>query len=395
MLKAACRCGKNYQFKDDFAGRKFTCKACGKSLVIPGGEADDEVEARVLPPKIKAVKQPAASKKSAKPKLKRRSGEQDRDRQEESSDSNRSAMARFVVVGLLIAGVVGFFLSRKPNSLWREFTPPCGEFSLQIPSEAEREPARETAPAAECFAAAGRDFTCHISHFAGPAGVAEGQAPPNRIFDDCVAELKKSVPGLVVKSSQVKTVNDLPVQDMHFTAPDGERDLRIAYTGRGAAVLEFFYEKEASAPDRTKFFDSLAIKNPVKPVVKKNVVERMRARFVDREVALKENPNLVDTKNRITASDPLSTAGQGLFAATSQLSVLTMQHNIDIMKAVEDRNPTFAEMDKMLKDNNIEMTGLYPYQVYAYDAKTGTICVMEDPVEKERIRKEQGGLLAD
>ena len=384
MLKAVCRCGKSYQFNDDFAGRKVTCKACGKSLVIPGGDADDEAEASSLPPKIK---------KSAKPKSKKKSG--GKDRQEESSGSNRLVRATFIIVGLLIAGGVGLFVSRRPKSPWREFTPPCGEFTLQIPSAAEREPARETAPAAECFAAAGKDFTCHISHFSGPAGMAEGQARPNQIFDDCVAELKKSVPGLVVKSSQVKSVNDLPVQDMHFTAPDGERDLRIAYTGRGAAVLEFFYEKEASAPDRTKFFDSLRIKNPVKPLVKQNLVQRMRARFVDREAALQENPNLVDTQNRITAGDPLSTAGQGLFAATSQLSVLAMQNNINIMKAVEDRNPTFAEMEKMLKDNNIEMTGLYPYQIYAYDAKTGTISVMEDPVEKERIKNEQGGLLAD
>lgn len=48
----SCECGKKYQVKDEFAGKKTNCQACGKSLLIPSaeGEADLELDQEDLVP---------------------------------------------------------------------------------------------------------------------------------------------------------------------------------------------------------------------------------------------------------------------------------------------------------------------------------------------------------
>ena len=401
MLKTTCRCGKSYQFKDEYAGRKFTCKACQKSMVI-GAKAtvpekeEEESEDRLPPPKLRTVKSPAsASKKKGKSAKKGKSS-----RQSSEDGGNKLVLVGGILACVAVVGLMGWLLSgifqKGPGGApvgWREFSPPSGAFKLEVPGAAERQNARETAPAAECFSAEGQGFTCHVGHFPVAAGVEPGRANPHQVFTDCETALMQSIPGAVEKSNQSlmvpSSIGELPARDIHLSAPDGERDLRIVYTGRGAAALEFQYKGDLPKADRERFYKSLQIAEPVAPIIKQNAIARMHSRFVDRKKAVAENPNLVETTNRITASDPLSTAGQGFFAATSQLSVMTIQHNIEIMKVIEDRNPTFEEMDKMLKDNHIELKGLYSYQVYAYDAQTAIICVMEDPVEKERLKAEQ------
>jgi hypothetical protein len=35
-ISVTCACGKAYHFKDEFAGRRAKCSACGQVVVIPG-----------------------------------------------------------------------------------------------------------------------------------------------------------------------------------------------------------------------------------------------------------------------------------------------------------------------------------------------------------------------
>lgn len=113
-------------------------------------------------------------------------------------------------------------------------------------------------------------------------------------------------------------------------------------------------------------------------------------KLVDKRKALEENPALIETENHTNASDPFSAAAQSYFTIGSQANILNFRHNLDILKAAEDRNPTFEEFNTMFKQANVQLKGVYPWQVYAYDDQEGTICILEDRAEKERLYKAQG-----
>lgn len=112
-------------------------------------------------------------------------------------------------------------------------------------------------------------------------------------------------------------------------------------------------------------------------------ITKREARLVDKQKAMQENPKLIEVENKINASDPLTAVAQGYFAAASQAQVLTMQHNINIQREIDDRWPTFAEFEEMVKQYNIKLQGLYAYQMYAYDETTGGLSILEDRAEKK------------
>jgi hypothetical protein len=114
----------------------------------------------------------------------------------------------------------------------------------------------------------------------------------------------------------------------------------------------------------------------------------MDARIVDKKKALQERPQLFETKNSITASDPIFAPAQGLRAVGSKAEMLAFQNTINIHKATNDKYPTYDEFMDYYKQAHVELKGLRPWQVYAYDEETGTVTLMEDPQEKERISKE-------
>lgn len=112
------------------------------------------------------------------------------------------------------------------------------------------------------------------------------------------------------------------------------------------------------------------------------------ARVVDKKKALEERPQLFETKNSITASDPIFAPAQGLRAAGSKVEMIAFENTIQLHKAQYDKYPTYAEFMDYYKQAHVQLKGLKPWQVYAYDEETGTISLMEDPVEKERVEKE-------
>ena len=114
----------------------------------------------------------------------------------------------------------------------------------------------------------------------------------------------------------------------------------------------------------------------------------IEARIVDKKKALEERPQLFETTNSITANDPIFAPAQGLRAVGSKAEMLAFQNTINIHKATNDKFPTYDEFMQYYKDAHVKLVGLRPWQVYAYDEETGTITLMEDPQEKERISKE-------
>lgn len=115
-------------------------------------------------------------------------------------------------------------------------------------------------------------------------------------------------------------------------------------------------------------------------------------KLVDKKEALAANPALIETTNRINATDPISAAGQAYFAIPTQAQMLNLKHQIDILKADNDNKPpTFAQFNELLVQNKIQLKGLYRWQVYAYDDQTGDIVVLEDHAMK-KAEYEKGGL---
>jgi hypothetical protein len=120
-------------------------------------------------------------------------------------------------------------------------------------------------------------------------------------------------------------------------------------------------------------------------------ITKREARLVDKQKAMQENPQLKEVENRINASDPLTAVAQSYFTIGSRAQVAAMQHNLRIQKEIDGQWPTFEQFQQMLKQSNVKLSALYPYQMYAYDQSTGGIVILEDPEEK-RQHYERAGL---
>lgn len=125
------------------------------------------------------------------------------------------------------------------------------------------------------------------------------------------------------------------------------------------------------------------------PAGQANIAPQDVKTLVDARQARAQNPKLVEVENRINATDPVSAAGSAYFAITTRAQLLNMEHAIKIYKADNDnKHPPFAEFSRMLKDANVELKGLYRWQVYAYDDQTGELLILEDPDRKRELRGE-------
>ena len=124
------------------------------------------------------------------------------------------------------------------------------------------------------------------------------------------------------------------------------------------------------------------------------VIMDVEAQVVDKQVAMAENPNLRETENEIDAMDPVSAASQSYFALGSRIHLLNFKHQVDIMRELNDRYPTFEEFSEMMRTHDVEFKGLKPWQMYAYDSSDGTVCILED-LDVKRARHEAAGLEYD
>lgn len=132
---------------------------------------------------------------------------------------------------------------------------------------------------------------------------------------------------------------------------------------------------------------------PAKP--SGSIIGKTTGKIVDL-AEVKKNPKIVEIDNKITGSDPLTASFSAYVSITSKATALNFKHQMDILKATnDDKYPTFKEAEKLMKQLNIELAALPPYQLYGYDAKTGGIVVLEDKAEKIRLYKQNNIPLDD
>lgn len=124
--------------------------------------------------------------------------------------------------------------------------------------------------------------------------------------------------------------------------------------------------------------------------VKESGFSKLDWKLVNYQEAMKDNPNLVEVENKINAVDPLSAATQSYFSLGSRVHLAAFKHSIDLHKAQYEKNPTFEEFEAMLRQSNVDLQALYPWQAYAYNAEEGTIVILEDRAEKRRMHEERG-----
>lgn len=111
------------------------------------------------------------------------------------------------------------------------------------------------------------------------------------------------------------------------------------------------------------------------------VINQSTKEVVDALVAL-QNPNIKVVENKITGSDPLSVSMTAYVSVRSKASLLGMVAALNQFKVVEERNPTYDEFIKMMRENRVEFTALYQGQMYGYDSQKGGILVLEDSSKK-------------
>jgi hypothetical protein len=111
----------------------------------------------------------------------------------------------------------------------------------------------------------------------------------------------------------------------------------------------------------------------------KGIIGKMTDEIVDYEKAMKENPKLEEVEPRMKQGDLLSMYVSAYIDVGAQVGVMNMKHALDLYHAEHEKNPSYDEFMKMVRENQIRFRKLRYYQMYAYDAKRGKMTVLEDP----------------
>ena len=121
-----------------------------------------------------------------------------------------------------------------------------------------------------------------------------------------------------------------------------------------------------------------------------SIIGKTTNRVVDKKKEMAKNPDLKVVENKVSGSDPLTVAASAYVSMRSKASTFGFQSALKSFKVVNDRPPTYDEFTQMMKENRIEFTRLYPYQMYGYDSDTGGIVILEDKADKKRRYKKAG-----
>jgi hypothetical protein len=130
-----------------------------------------------------------------------------------------------------------------------------------------------------------------------------------------------------------------------------------------------------------------------KPVLRK-VIGQKTQNVLNLQEEVKNNPgegHISDLK--ITAKDPITLQGNAYVTAIGKISVGQIDYAIKLFQAQEDRFPADYEefMQRIIKDNNIELPQLPGYQEYAYDEQNHKLVVLEYPDRKEALKGQVRG----
>lgn len=121
----------------------------------------------------------------------------------------------------------------------------------------------------------------------------------------------------------------------------------------------------------------------------KGIIGKTTNEIVDFHKALAENPKLKIIENKISGGDPITQSMTAYMALSSKISIMNFQHDVDIARNFGDGSPlSYEDIVKRMKIHGIELTMLYAWQKYAYNAKKGEIVILEDPELKAKILKQ-------
>lgn len=123
--------------------------------------------------------------------------------------------------------------------------------------------------------------------------------------------------------------------------------------------------------------ENVAVEKP-----KESLLRRKTQLFVDMEKAMEENPDLVVSDNKINATGPITAALEARVTVASRVALIQMQHELDLQFAMNEKYPSFEELQAMIKKYNIEFQDLPPHKSYAYNSSTGKFVILEDPTLK-------------
>jgi hypothetical protein len=116
----------------------------------------------------------------------------------------------------------------------------------------------------------------------------------------------------------------------------------------------------------------------------KGIIGKSTNQVSEMRPLMAQNPNLKIIDNKAAGDDPLTFAASAYVAVRSRASMFGLEAALKQHKIVEERNPTYAEFIKMMRENNVEFTALYAWQVYAYDPQDGRLVILEDSSLKPR-----------
>lgn len=116
----------------------------------------------------------------------------------------------------------------------------------------------------------------------------------------------------------------------------------------------------------------------------KGIIGKSTNQVSEMRPLMAQNPNLKIIDNKAAGDDPLTFAASAYVAVRARASMFGLEAALKQHKIVEERNPTYAEFIKMMRDNNVEFTALYAWQVYAYDPVDGRLVILEDSALKPK-----------
>ena len=130
---------------------------------------------------------------------------------------------------------------------------------------------------------------------------------------------------------------------------------------------------------------------PADPQEKDGIFGKVTADVVDMKKALAENPNLIVLHRDGLGNDPLTQYANAYVYLRSEAQMLNMQHQMDLMKAMnDDKYPNYEEFMKFVKQYNFQFSMLKPWQKYGYNEDTGSMVILQDEGEKKRRYEEKG-----
>lgn len=116
----------------------------------------------------------------------------------------------------------------------------------------------------------------------------------------------------------------------------------------------------------------------------KGIIGKSTSQVYEMRPTMAMNPNLKIIDNKAAGDDPLTYACSAYVALRSRASMLGFEAALKQHKIVEMRNLTYQEFLNMMKENHVEFTALYAWQMYAYDPQDGRLVILEDSAAKPR-----------